>query len=436
MRTDRLSNSEFVAKAPGGLFWSPPPWRGRVRERGSGRSFGDARIPLTPTLSHKGRGGRKFCVPATRRWSLLVLTGLILAALSHSECRACNVPVFRYALEHWTPDSYEVIVFHRGDLSTPESSLFGLLEKARSYGLSNLEAKRVDVSRAIPNELGGLWQALANPTLPLIVVRYPPSLNIDEPAWTGPLNAENVRALTDSPVRRELVQRLLRGDSAVWLLLECGDKERDDAAASLLEEQSRALEKTLQLPEPAPGDPVLQANPPLKIAFSTLRLPRSEPGEQVLVSVLSNASPQMAPSEPIVFAVIGRGRALPPVAGENISVDKLSYVAEFLTGACSCEAKLMNPGFDLLLRADWSVVSDGAAPEPPLTGLAQFAAEAARRQRCRFPWSRRRHCPWFPIRRGSGLGRNVMVVLIAGVVIVAVGTVLVRGRAKRGNPLS
>ncbi|HUQ72324.1 MAG TPA: hypothetical protein VM165_22550, partial [Planctomycetaceae bacterium] len=29
---------------------------------------------------------------------------------------ACNVPVFRYALEHWRPDPYRLTVLHRGPL--------------------------------------------------------------------------------------------------------------------------------------------------------------------------------------------------------------------------------------------------------------------------------------------------------------------------------
>ena len=34
--------------------------------------------------------------------------------------RACNVPVFRYALERWAADHFEVVIFHRGPLGQAE----------------------------------------------------------------------------------------------------------------------------------------------------------------------------------------------------------------------------------------------------------------------------------------------------------------------------
>ena len=36
---------------------------------------------------------------------------------------ACSVPVFRYALERWPVDPYEVIVFHRGDLTAEQKAV-------------------------------------------------------------------------------------------------------------------------------------------------------------------------------------------------------------------------------------------------------------------------------------------------------------------------
>ena len=34
--------------------------------------------------------------------------------------RACNVPVFRYALERWQSDNYELLVLHQRDLTLEE----------------------------------------------------------------------------------------------------------------------------------------------------------------------------------------------------------------------------------------------------------------------------------------------------------------------------
>jgi hypothetical protein len=66
----------------------------------------------------------------------------------------------------------------------------------------------------------------------------------------------------------------------------------------------------------------------------------------------------------MVFPVFGRGRALLPLVGAGITEANITAAAGFLTGACSCEVKALNPGFDLLLPADWDnllmLTGDGA----------------------------------------------------------------------------
>ena len=37
----------------------------------------------------------------------------------------------------------------------------------------------------------------------------------------------------------------------------------------------------------------------------------------------------------------------------------------FLSGACSCQVKEQNPGFDLLLSADWNAELFGEGVDPP-----------------------------------------------------------------------
>src|SRR5271157_1533826 len=116
--------------------------------------------------------------------------------------------------------------------------------------------------------LRGVWNAQAQPALPWLVVRYPAQTGIEPEAWSGPLDAEVARTLADSPARREMARRLLQGDSAVWLLLESGNQEQDNALARKVETESRKLERTLKLPEPSPSDPPMIADLPLRIAFS------------------------------------------------------------------------------------------------------------------------------------------------------------------------
>ena len=166
---------------------------------------------------------------------LLRLAALVTAALWTLAAPACNVPVFRYALERWEADPYEVIVFQREPLTAEQQALLERLAKAGRDDLANLSVSRVNVSAEMPQPLRELWSAQANPTLPWMVVKYPRKTEIELPAWAGPLSAETVGALLESPVRRDIAQRMLRGDAVVWLLLESGDQRRDDQAAQLVE---------------------------------------------------------------------------------------------------------------------------------------------------------------------------------------------------------
>jgi hypothetical protein len=59
---------------------------------------------------------RRQRVPASL-WirTLNLLVSIAFAALS-APAVACNIPVFRYALERWRADSYEAVLFYRGRL--------------------------------------------------------------------------------------------------------------------------------------------------------------------------------------------------------------------------------------------------------------------------------------------------------------------------------
>jgi hypothetical protein len=279
-----------------------------------------------------------------------------LAAIAH----ACNVPVFRFALERWRPDAYRVTVFHRGPLTASDrqqlQSLAGTIEKPNN----SLNIRTIDVTDLDqPTEENAsdrlLLTAQASASLPWLVVQYPPYLRIEIPVWAGPLKQDTVSQLLESPVRSDLVSRLADGQTAVWVLLESGQPERDNAAAELLAAELRILEQELKLPElsSSPDDELL-ASTPLKIAFSILRVPRDAEDEQALAGMLVRCEPDLADrTDPIVYPVFGRGRVLLPLIGAGITPKNIHDVSEFLVGPCSCQVKEQNPGFDLLISADW-----------------------------------------------------------------------------------
>jgi hypothetical protein len=287
------------------------------------------------------------------RPSVLCLIAALL--LVGSAAMACNVPVFRYALEHWRPDPYRLTVFHRGPLGEVEEARLAALEEQRSQTWINASVRTVDVDD-LPEADRPLVAALGEGPLPRLVVQYPAALHLDVPVWTGGLGTDELAALLDSPVRRELVRRLAAGETAVWVLLTTGDATQDDAAVATLTEELKLLSRKLKLPEltESPED-ILLGSTPLKVAFSLLTVRRDNPEEQALTAMLLGCEEDLADTtEPMVFPVFGRGRVLLPLVGPGITADNIHTSAAFLTGACSCQVKNQNPGFDLLHTADWA----------------------------------------------------------------------------------
>jgi hypothetical protein len=365
----------------------------------------------------------------------LGLAAFVTATLWALVATACNVPVSRYALERWEADPYEITVFHRETLTAPQQALLETLEKAGRDGLANLSVSKANLSGEMPQPLRALWAAQGNPALPWMVVKYPRKTGMELPAWAGPVSPDTVGTLLESPARRDIAQKLLRGDAVVWLLLESEDQRRNDQTARLVETELRNLEQSLALPEPSPLDPPANTNLPLKIAFSTVRIARSNPAEGMLLKLLLNWNTNlMAETEVMLFPIFGRGRVVPPAIGEQIQPEAIREMAEFLTGPCSCEVKEMNPGYDLLLSANWNSLGDYHAeklPEsPPLVGLSQFAAAATNSPKAISgrPAVSLANASAAPLERRK-LVRNLVVVLGTGIVFLAAATLVLKTRS-------
>lgn len=352
---------------------------------------------------------------------------------------ACNVPVFRYALERWKADPYEIVVFHRAPLTVEQQVLLEKMEKTGQDRLANLVVNRVDLAGDMSQPLGLLWRAQENPSLPWMVVRYPRQTGIEQSAWAGPLSGEAIGALLESPVRQDIARRLLSGDAVVWLLLGNGDGRRDDEAGQRVEVEIRKLEQSLLLPERSLLDPPIHPDLPLKIAFSTVRIARTDSAERMFVNMLLNWNTnRTTTAEPMLFPVFGRGRVVAPAIGTEIRAEAIREMAEFLTGPCSCEVKEVNPGYDLLLAANWDSLpgyQEVMLPEPPpLIGMSQFAAAAARTSPA--PSSLPTLSPAIPRSAQAPvdrhhLVRNLVLVLGIGIVFVAAMSLVLRMRASR-----
>ena len=317
---------------------------------------------------------------------------------------ACQVPVFRYALERWRPDPYQLVIVHDGNMTAEERAKLTYLEESlvgENGPIENLQVETVDLAKE--KEQLERWKKIhmdANGSMTVHLFYPYEGFEANAlPIWSGACTKKNLDAILDSPTRRELVKRILAGDSAVWLFLESGNKEEDDKLFKILESYAKIAEKEIPIPEGViqqsalddpdlllgPGDQenILESSVPLKIAFSIRRLSRKDPKEAILLAMLLNLEEDLLDDEfadkPMLFPVFGKGRVLPPLIGAGISEENALADCGYLCGPCSCQVKNQNPGMDLLVKADWLTALEGSSvivekELPPLTGVEDLIA--------------------------------------------------------------
>jgi hypothetical protein len=322
--------------------------------------------------------------------------------LFFQQAQACQVPVFRYALERWQADEYDAVIIHQGMLDEEQKSALQIIEKAGSPSFetgANLALHKLDLS--FGPSVDPRWQSefstFKPDDPPRIALYYPSSTGIEEPLWTGDLTIANAKAIIDSPLRQKIRNELLAGTSNVWLLLLSGDESLDREAEQRLRKflgkasaQTKLpdgiipLEKAHQLrsgPEEGPldMDDVLRSSVPLKIHFSTIAVSRNDPAEEIFIAMLVNHSPRMRSiaGQPIAIPIFGRGRVLEGMIGEDITLDHTIGASSYLCAACSCQVKEENPGLDMLMAVKWAdhmlgnlIIEDRVLP--PLEGIAEI----------------------------------------------------------------
>ena len=310
-------------------------------------------------------------------WKRLVAV-LLVAAVVSAPVTACNVPVFRYALEKWTPGSYHAITFHRGTLSKEQSAVIKTLTAAARN--ANLEVRSVDLDKDLrpwPPEYYTVGD------LPRMVLLSPShgqrkrkGWAVRDIVWSSALDKALTLALTDSPKRREISRLIRSGESAVWVLLDSGDAKKDSAAAALTKAAIAKLAATegtiakrlakLKLLKLRRKLPKGQKLPQLRLSFSMLRVSRADPGEKVLVEMLLSSEKGLRDAiGPILFPIVGRGRVIGALVDRGINETNITEGAEFLTGRCTCQVKNLSPGLDMLISTDWNTATKPAATTRP-----------------------------------------------------------------------
>lgn len=307
-------------------------------------------------LLSRREGETKWLDPHVRAVALGCL--FLLFDCFASSASACNIPVFRYAFERWQSDDYEVIVYHDETAGDVDSRFRSKIETA------GVNAKLVlrDFAQMSPPHRA-LMKSEAGRSIqshPRFIVQGP---RRDSAAFHVPVKEGSIDHVLDSPARKELSRRLLSGHAIVWLLVRSSDESNNEQARQRLIRSIESVAGKIELPEGIglPGSE-LHSEVPLLLRFSVLEIDPDNPDESFLGEMFFGYDRD--DKEPLVLPVFGRGRALEVIPAGQLTESLIESLTVYLCGACSCQAKERNPGFDLLIATDWERELFGDQPPP------------------------------------------------------------------------
>lgn len=296
---------------------------------------------------------------------------------------ACDTPVYRYAMYRWEPARYEIYYFHDKPLDEQATHIKTLVEQAAQADDNPVNAVFIPVSLAddtglkrIPPDVKKAWEAQENRQVPSYWVVSPHGRKL----FDGMLDQATWDAMWNSPIRAEIAKQLGEGRVGVLVLVTSTDKAANDQAEKVTKELMAEMAEgkvELYLPPGSHDDATqdghdddakrnggtkeVQSN----LQFGFAKIARTDPAEKWLIDSLLSVEDDLTNDEfaaqPMVFAIFGRGRALPPFIGKGITRDNLLECAYFLTGACSCTVKEQNPGMDLMFGQNWWSIAERLA---------------------------------------------------------------------------
>jgi hypothetical protein len=258
----------------------------------------------------------------------------------------CTIPVFRYALDRWEADAFHLVLPASSAADNVQNEL---LRPLRANGKSNLNIETTQ-----------------DATLTLPELRF--STGDQAPLWTGSVDGDSLGKILDSPMRKKLRERILAGDSVIWVVVDRGQPE-DAPHLERIEKRIKFLEQVASLPIQDPNDPDSQLGPgpPLKLAFTVLRVRGADPAEALFLKMLAGPKSGIDPVKTsFAAAVFGRGRVLGAWALDVLDDASIEDASMFLVGRCSCRLKNENPGWDILMNVDWAKALENVGTVPPL----------------------------------------------------------------------
>ena len=291
-----------------------------------------------------------------------VLASVVAVVFLTATAAACDAPVYRYAMYNWKTTPYQVFYFHDsaekdgGTKKTDSEAVNRLLrelstsEEPVNVNLVEVDTRDGESVARLPEQVRAAWKRRraksdTGQTGGIHVVFSPWGREL----FAGRLDADTVRAMTESPARKRLGELLAQGKLVAVCI--SGKQEEDN-------QRVEAAVKVLADLAEADVD-----NPKFEVA--SLNVSPSDPKESWFVKILMSAEADLNEyaGQPMLFMSYGRGRSMLPYIGPGITVENLQGCVTFLTGDCSCEVKADNPGIDLLMRSNWEAAADAMAAD-------------------------------------------------------------------------
>ncbi len=280
---------------------------------------------------------------------------LLLLLLAAARASACVVPVFRYALERWTPDPFRITILHRNADAAELDAWLAPFEEGYVDGWAlNLET---DLDQ-VPEALAAAATSIAS-NAPMAFLQYPMDYGTDLVIATQAVTQAAQASWLRSPLREELAKRILAKDSTVWILVLGQNSASNQAARTMLENSLRELAGDLEIPEGMLAgldeEAAAAQKAALPIRFSILELDPDDPAEAIFFEAMRALEPDLYTNRThaVVVPAFGQGRALGQFPAQLLTPDVIADMCYFLTGSCSCEVKELNPGFDLFMPRYW-----------------------------------------------------------------------------------
>ena len=293
---------------------------------------------------------------------------LMILSFAFGLGQACSIPVYRYAISQWDVDAYRLVVFNKVSLNAAQKkhiddlkAFFPKDNGNRSGAKMSLEVQLLSPDDSSAKEYSAVMRDYAKLPFPWAALMFPKSNGVPIPVWAGALDSIPAKMLAVSPARETIHKKLLSGETVVWVLVESGDKAKDETALKTLDSGLKLSRDSLKLPVIAKQDREQLGSiaDGLKLSFSIVKISRTNPQEAQFLKMLLYSERGLGAfeKEPLAFPVFGRGRILYTLAGKGINVKNIREANGFLTGPCACTVKDENPGKDILMAYSWDAAN-------------------------------------------------------------------------------